>query len=756
MYNVLDCRKDERMGGECGVKNKMKLYIAGLGMIGICCLILYHGIRTKQEETYEYSDDYVQIKELGGMLDFYYFTKEEWEEKLKEEDFDEIVTPKTIRWILEQTGSTKYISYDASDKKDVSRKDWNEIYMQLLDLLDEESEVKYTDEVILKQESDLIYGSFGTYHCDLTDLKFEPMTAMGFYFKGDKIIGVKSLKSESAVLSNVYVKHAADNTLEFLAKGETYTIELAMEEPEKTGGHVCDLLWENGKLSKVQVKEDTIQGNLTAINDTAIEIEGYGEIKRSENLPVYKIYGTIEEKDLSNIVIANMKVEYVVAEDRVEAILLVEPAQISRIRVLLLADDGRPYRSEVVLSADGACQMMTKEGNVSSLPAAIAKASELFAASEENSIRIQSSEENGFLYLCDENGNRISNGYQGILELRRYPEGFAVVSELPVEQYLCAVVPSEMPVTYHLEALKAQAVCARSYAYIQLQNGDYAAFGAHVDDTTNYQVYNKQQRSEVTTAAVLDTAGTVIRYNGETAEAYYFSTSAGITGNGDAWNLTNDPKYAYLHGSLMKEGGGEADLSSEEAFCQFIAQPDDTAYERRFPFFRWTAVGDYTSPQVQETILGIITARKDRTPEDISFLDSNGNPSETMQDFGALKQIRVAKRGTSGVILQLQLEYEWGSVLVGNEYNIRQLLGAGASDLTLSDGSKREAELLPSAYAVLLPLENGTYSISGGGYGHGIGMSQNGAQAMAESGKSYEEILKFSFQNIELENGDET
>lgn len=736
------------------MKNKIKMYIAGLGLIGICCLVLYHGIGTKQKVTYEYSDDYVQIKELSAMLDFYYYTSEEWAEKLKEEDFGEIVTPDTIGWILAQTGSTKYISYDSSSKKSVTRAEWNEIYEQLLDLLDEKSEVSYIDEVILKPESGQIYCSAGTYHCDLEGLKIEPMTAMGFYLKGDQVIGVKCLKSESAALSNVYVKSAADNTLEFLAKGETYTMELAIEDMDKTNGHVCDLLWENGVLAKVQVKEDTIQGNLTAVSDTAIEIEGYGELKRSENLPVYKIYGTIEEKDLSNIVIANMKVEYVVAEDRVEAILLVEPAQISRIRVLLLADDGSAYRNEVFLGADGAFQIITKEGNAALDPAAVVKASELFASSEENSVRIQPTEEAGLLFLCDEAGNRISNGYQGILELRRYPEGFAVVSELSIEQYLCAVVPSEMPVTYELEALKAQAVCARSYAYIQLQNGDYAAFGAHVDDTTNYQVYNKQQRSEKTTAAVLDTAGIVIRYNGRTAEAYYFSTSAGITGNGDAWNLTSDPDYSYLHGGLMKEGGGEVDLSSEEAFRQFIAEPDEAAYERKYPFYRWTAAADYTSPKVQKSIVEILNTRRQRTPEDILFLDAKGQQSETMENFGSLKQISVVKRGTSGVILQLQLEYEQGAVLVGNEYNIRQLLGAGVTELTLSDGSKREAALLPSAYTVLLPLENGVYSISGGGYGHGIGMSQNGAQAMAQSGKSYEEILKFSFQNIELENGD--
>ena len=145
-----------------------------------------------------------------------------------------------------------------------------------------------------------------------------------------------------------------------------------------------------------------------------------------------------------------------------------------------------------------------------------------------------------------------------------------------------------------------------------------------------------------------------------------------------------------------------------------------------------------------------------KTGPQIVYSDKQGNPVETLQDFGALLQIRVTKRGISGVALQLQLEYEQGIVTVGNEYNIRALLGAGITELTLLDGSKRKSALLPSAYAVVVPLENGAYQISGGGYGHGIGMSQNGAQAMALSGKNYEEILKFSFQNIELGNGDAT
>ena len=68
-------------------------------------------------------------------------------------------------------------------------------------------------------------------------------------------------------------------------------------------------MWEEGELCKIQLKEERIQGNLIAVDDSRIQIEGYGEINRSINLPVYKIYGSVEEKNLSDIVIANMKVE---------------------------------------------------------------------------------------------------------------------------------------------------------------------------------------------------------------------------------------------------------------------------------------------------------------------------------------------------------------------------------------------------------------------------------------------------------------
>lgn len=770
------------------MKNKIKLLIIGLGLAAILLLVIYKS--SGRNPAYTYTEEYVQIKELPSLLSFYYYTADEWEEKLREEDFGGVVTADTISWILEQTSSKEYLAYQEEEetseqpllpffsgrkKKVLSREEWNQLYGQLLDLLDEKESVRCLDEIILKKEGDSLVCSSGTYRLDVKDLEVSPMTSMQFYIRENHIIGVGALTSKSAVLSNVYVRDVNAKTLAFLADKGQYELQLpageetSSEDASETSGdntqapsgsnikaaegHVCDLLWENGMLSRVLIKEDTVQGNLIAVNDQTIEIEGYGEISRSENLPVYKTYGTVEQKELSDIVIANMKVEYVVAKECIEAILLTEPAQISRIRVLLLAKDGGPYYGDICIGADAPYQVITKNKKKKKKASAIVKASKLLA-SAEGSVRIKSKGKNGQLYLCDASGNRISNGYQGILELRKYPEGYAVVSELPIEQYLCSVVPSEMPVSYEPEALKAQAVCARSYAYIQLEHGDYAAFGAHVDDTTNYQVYNKQSRDEKTTAAVLDTAGTVISYQGETAEAYYFSTSAGVTGNGDAWNLDQDPKYSYLSGGLVKEGGGEIDLSSEDAFAAFIEKPDTSAYETGKPFFRWKAIGDFSSEETQQKIRDIIQTRKERTPEEISFFGRKNRQTDSMDKFGNLVRISIAKRSKNGIILQMKLEYEKGNVFVGNEYNVRAILGAGLTELTLSDGSTRESALLPSAYTTLTPLENGTYLMAGGGYGHGIGMSQNGAQAMALAGKSCNEILNFFFKDIELTGGE--
>lgn len=93
------------------------------------------------------------------------------------------------------------------------------------------------------------------------------------------------------------------------------------------------------------------------------------------------------------------------------------------------------------------------------------------------------------------------------MEVRCLGNGYTLVNSLPLERYLQDVVPSEMPASYEPEALKAQAVCARSYACIQLLRGDLAEYGAHIDDSTAYQVYNRVTDVKAAREAVIATQG---------------------------------------------------------------------------------------------------------------------------------------------------------------------------------------------------------------------------------------------------------
>ena len=101
---------------------------------------------------------------------------------------------------------------------------------------------------------------------------------------------------------------------------------------------------------------------------------------------------------------------------------------------------------------------------------------------------------------------------------------FAFVNEVLLEEYLYTVVPSEMPAYYHEQALMAQAVCARTYAYTKMKNAGLKDLGAHLDDSTSFQVYNNIDEQVRTTNAVRNTLGQIVLKNNETMETMYYST----------------------------------------------------------------------------------------------------------------------------------------------------------------------------------------------------------------------------------------
>ena len=288
--------------------------------------------------------------------------------------------------------------------------------------------------------------------------------------------------------------------------------------------------------------------------------------------------------------------------------------------------------------------------------------------------------------------------YQGSMELIPDEQGILLVNELYLEEYLKGVVPSEMPSSYSLEALKAQAVCARTYAWKQIQEGRLTEYDADVDDSVSYQVYQNVAPQESTTKAVRETEGMILAQNGQPVEAYYFSTSAGVTSTDEIWGVTEAASYL------------------KSVPCEFDAEE---------PWSAWTV--------------------------QIPWMNLEEKAASLLNLAGKMKAVSVQKKSQSGAVTELTVTTEGGTGTIDGEYSIREFLSPKGCKITEKDGSVTEGgKLLPSAYFEIQSQDADGITLKGGGYGHGVGMSQTAANEMAKEGYSYEEILEYFFREIEF------
>ncbi|EOS24204.1 SpoIID/LytB domain-containing protein [Lachnospiraceae bacterium 3-1] len=743
------------------VKRKNLIAVA-ITMTALILVVLFISFMTEEKVIREYSDEYVAIAELPSQLDFTYFEELEWKEKLKEintgRNLNGKLTYGKLKKLLQQLSVQEYITY--KEKLPwiyVPRSEWNGVYEQILDLLDTEEKVSVENLMFLTKESEASEDGEtlrrltqkGYYSVAEGIDYFHTYDMYQVYVKNNRIIGINSEYKGSLTLENVFVHSTNQEQAEILYERQKITLDMDGLK-ENITDTICDIEWTDRKVSAIYKKEDMISGKVLSFNDEQIEISGYGTLPYSGPLKIYKTYGTVEELGKSKLVIGNLQADFVVAEKQVCGVILKEPASIEIIRVLLLNEEGGSYHKNPVFTADadGSVTVGDKTEQV--------KANQPIMVSEllkEDSdyVKVTLENEDGRIYFSDGNGAHTSLGYRGTFEVRKYEEGYGVVNEVSLEQYLYGVVPSEMPASYEREALCVQAVCARSYACIQLMKGDYAALGAHVDDSTSYQVYNKQEESIETNLAVDDTVGEVIKYQGEVAEAYFFSTSCGYTGDMGLWNLPEGEEYGYLQGiSLVSEDAG-TDISNEENFAAYIEDTQVTAFDSDSPYFRWQA--EVAVTKESETIRNTIAERAKANPGNVQILKEDGSEGTDAElaGFGSVKEMSVGERGTGGGIRTLCISFEKGTVNLFTEYNVRYVLGAAAENLKNKNGESIDMRLLPSAYFTLVSGEE-AYVLHGGGYGHGIGMSQNGANGMAKTGMNYVDILMKFYQNITIEN----
>lgn len=330
--------------------------------------------------------------------------------------------------------------------------------------------------------------------------------------------------------------------------------------------------------------------------------------------------------------------------------------------------------------------------------------------------------------------------YRGRIEVGRYGgrSTLTAVNVVPIEEYLYGVVPYEMPATWPMEALKAQAVCARSYAL--LKAGYHAETdskrGYRMVDTVQSQVYGGTTHEHARSNAAVDaTKGQTLCYDNRTVTGYYFSTSGGHTENvEDVWGSAKD----YLQGV-----------------------PD--LYELNPSKDPWS-----------------ISLSESRLAE---LLRTEG------KDVGMIQKVVPEIATASGRIYRLKVIGTKGSVSLATDSlrNVLDLPGtkfkliepgtvpdtvtvqgkSGTKQTTIHDcyvisgkGTVQSADGLTDQYVVLsgdnmtgFPRkapESGQYLFAGMGHGHGVGMSQSGARGMAEKGFTYTEILEHYFTGISV------
>jgi SpoIID/LytB domain protein len=288
----------------------------------------------------------------------------------------------------------------------------------------------------------------------------------------------------------------------------------------------------------------------------------------------------------------------------------------------------------------------------------------------------------------------------------------AVVNALPLEALLRGLVPSEMPAGSPLEALKAQAVTARSNVLAQIGTrhlGDPYALCAEV----HCQAYRGTGAETARTdEAVRATAGEALfgRANRTLVDGVYSAMCGGHGEDASAvWGGTPDPSLRGLP-DLPAEFAGlwSGGLREEARLRVFLADPPD-AYCRR-----------------------PTAARKDRFRWERRFTPADLDGLTGSLGVGPVRALTVLERGASGRAVALRVEGARGASDVRGELTIRRLLRNLPSSMFVVDHDGAETVL------------------RGGGWGHGAGMCQWGAIGRAEAGQGYREILGASFAGAEV------
>ena len=594
-------------------------------------------------------------------------------------------------------------------------------------------------------------------------------------------------REEERLLFNCCIVEAKEAHIRFLYENQAHTLALSdsysayAKELETLSWQLADLRIEGDTVTQIRVKQETLVADAFRFEDDGIAI-GETSYALAEDFRAYD--RDKQECIAAKQLIAYAQVRFLLQDGKVVGAIAGD-SQVPNIRVALM-DAGflSHEHASVTVSADTPITVtcyLAKSGEDEEKRTTAAGEKLSFQSSDaETYSRVLLATDGGALRVESLTRNGWTPEYAGTIELIFMPEGIWIVNELPLEDYLCGVLPSEVPSTFSMEAMKAQAICARSYAFAALSSPKYPAVLAHVDDSTNSQVYNNTPSNDAARQAVAQTTGQMLWRGDRLAATYYYSTSCGVGASVDeVWSeAASDYLVTSLHANfrepsemvakllsaMSKEEQAElirrVDFSNEQAFRTFLQeevvtisldrltiQEEMSPYETDFLWYRWSA--EVSLLTFSETVNRNLELYAKTYEKVLTITDLEGKEKESPA-IGEIASISVTKRGKSGIATEVVITGSEGIATLTKQTAIRTILSLQGEEIVRRDGKAVSGpRLLPSAF-FYVECKDGIAAFFGGGYGHGVGMSQNGANEMAKEGRSCEEILAHFFPGTQL------
>jgi SpoIID/LytB domain protein len=296
---------------------------------------------------------------------------------------------------------------------------------------------------------------------------------------------------------------------------------------------------------------------------------------------------------------------------------------------------------------------------------------------------------------------------------------YTLVNKVNIETYLRGVVPHEIGANVPMAAAEAQTIIARTYALRNTRR--FQADNYEMCATTHCQVYyGLTGTSPISDKAIESTKGLVLTYNNELVDALYSSTSGGVTSYfEDVWNGENRPYLKSVIDSPQQLWNlTENPLESETNFRKFINLQNGFNETGR-SLFRWNR---------KSTL-------EDLTKDLQKYLERTKHP---LQDFKTIKEMKIVDRSTSGRIIKMDVTTDLGVLsLAKNE--VRSAFTPPRSTLFYLEPFFDQNKKLAG------------YAFIGGGFGHGVGLSQFGSYNLAKLGWSAQRILEFYYPGTKLQ-----